>query len=81
MIPANTDASERICSCGELHKGHICYLTNMGMLQEVYHLSNAPTVSCEKCGARANLPHNLCFPAPPVQGDPGNNSDPAVKDQ
>jgi hypothetical protein len=53
---------ERLCTCGELHKGHICYLTNMGMLHEVYHLSNAPTATCEKCGARANLPHNLCFP-------------------
>lgn len=56
------ETTTMICSCGELHKGHICYLTNMGLLQEVYHLSNAPTVTCKKCGARANLPHNLCFP-------------------
>lgn len=58
----DTDKDARICSCGELHKGHICYLTNMGLLHEVLHLSDAPLVSCEKCGARANLPHNVCFP-------------------
>jgi len=63
-IVTDKDKSEMICSCGELHKGHICYLHNMGMLQEVHHLSNAPTVTCMKCGARANLPHNLCFPEP-----------------
>ena len=56
------EKSETICSCGELHKGHICYLTNMGMLREVYHLSDSPAVSCQKCGAKANLPHNVCFP-------------------
>jgi len=56
------DKTENICSCGELHKGHICYLTNMGMLREVHHLSDKPAVTCEKCGAKANLPHNVCFP-------------------
>jgi len=61
-IVTDKDKSEMICSCGELHKGHICYLHNMGMLQEVHHLSDKPTVTCKKCGARANLPHNLCFP-------------------
>ena len=59
------EQSEMICSCGEMHKGHICYLTNMGLLQEVHHLSDKPTVSCLKCGAKANLPHNLCFPDTP----------------
>lgn len=54
--------SEVTCSCGEMHKGHICFLTNMGMLSEVHHLSDKPAVSCEKCGAKANLEHNVCFP-------------------
>jgi ribosomal protein L32 len=54
---------EMTCSCGELHKGHICWLSKMGLLAEVKHLTSAPTVSCAKCGARANLPHNVCFPA------------------
>lgn len=53
-----------ICSCGEKHKGHICWLTHMGLLKEVYHLTCKPTVTCAKCEANANLPHNLCFPLP-----------------
>lgn len=59
-----TETSDAVCSCGELHKGHICWLTHMGLLHEVYHLTCSPTVSCSKCGARANLPHNVCFPIP-----------------
>jgi hypothetical protein len=58
------DNSNMICSCGEMHKGHICWLYRMGLLNEMYHLSNNPTVSCSKCGAKANLPHNVCFPVP-----------------
>ena len=58
------DDSEMICTCGEMHKGHICWLAHMGLLSEVYHLTNNPTVSCSKCGAKANLPHNVCFPIP-----------------
>lgn len=56
------DKTDMICSCGEMHKGHICYLTNMGMLLEVHHLSDKPATVCEKCGAKANQPHNVCFP-------------------
>jgi len=57
-----SEVSEMVCNCGELHKGHICWLNHMGLLMEVQHLTSNPTVSCKKCGARANLPHNLCFP-------------------
>lgn len=53
-----------VCSCGEKHKGHICWLSHMGLLMEVKHLTETPTVSCTKCGAKANLPHNVCFPDP-----------------
>jgi hypothetical protein len=56
------DYSNMVCTCGEMHKGHICWLTNMGMLNEVQHLTSQPTVKCLKCGAKANLPHNVCFP-------------------
>jgi hypothetical protein len=56
--------SDMACSCGEMHKGHICWLTHMGLLNEVYHLTCSPTVSCSKCGAKANLPNNVCFPVP-----------------
>lgn len=58
------DGSEMICTCGEMHKGHICWLTHMGLIMEVRHLNDSPTVSCSKCGAKANLPHNVCFPIP-----------------
>ena len=53
---------EMVCSCGELHKGHVCWLSHMGLLAEVHHLTNSPTIMCAKCGAKANLPHNVCFP-------------------
>ncbi len=53
------------CSCGETHLGHICWLSRMDMLEEIRHLTDMPTVTCAKCGARANQPHNVCFPAPP----------------
>lgn len=59
-----TDYSNMTCSCGEMHKGHICWLSQMGLLNEVVHLTNSPTIACAKCGAKANLPHNVCFPAP-----------------
>ena len=51
------------CSCGETHIGHICWLTSMGLFMELQHLTDTPTVKCSKCGAKANLPHNVCFPA------------------
>lgn len=56
------NGSEMLCTCGEMHKGHICWLTHMGLIMEVHHLTDCPTVSCTKCGAKANLPHNVCFP-------------------
>jgi hypothetical protein len=42
--------------------GHICWLSKMGMLMEMQHLTDNPTVKCSKCGAKANLDHNVCFP-------------------
>ena len=60
----NDDNSDSKCTCGETHKGHICWLSRMGMIMEVQHLSENPTVSCSNCGAKANLAHNVCYPAP-----------------
>jgi len=54
----------KLCTCGEMHKGHICWLTNMGLLLEVRHITDSPAVVCTVCGAKANLPHNVCSPAP-----------------
>lgn len=64
MELSEKEIAEAVCSCGEMHKGHICWLSHMGLLSEVYHLSCTPTIVCLKCGAKANLPHNVCFPAP-----------------
>lgn len=58
------DDSEMLCTCGEKHTGHICWLSRMGLIMEIQHLSDNPTVSCSNCGAKANLPHNVCFPVP-----------------
>ena len=58
------DYSTMVCTCGEMHKGHICWLSQMGLFREVQHLTDSPTIRCQKCGAKANLPHNVCFPGP-----------------
>lgn len=58
----DNDGSDMKCTCGEMHKGHICWLTHMGLIMEVHHLCDNPAVTCSKCGAKANLPHNVCFP-------------------
>lgn len=58
------ESSDVLCSCGELHNGHICWLTRMGLIMEVHHLSCDPTVSCLKCGAKANQSHNVCYAEP-----------------
>ena len=50
------------CNCGETHKGHICWLSQMGLFREMQHPTDTPTVKCAKCGAKANLQHNVCFP-------------------
>jgi hypothetical protein len=63
-VAEEKDYSKMVCSCGEMHKGHICWLSNMGMLREVQHLTSNPAVRCLKCGARANQEHNVCFPGP-----------------
>ncbi len=62
MTRTDDTPPEMLCKCGELHKGHICWLTHMGLLHEVQHLSSDPAVTCLKCGARANQAHNVCFP-------------------
>lgn len=58
----NKGADSMVCACGEMHKGHICWLSTMGLLQEVKHLTTNPMVACRKCGAKVNMAHNVCFP-------------------
>jgi hypothetical protein len=63
--PINIDESLNTCSCDdESHEAHICWLTHMGLHHAMHSLNNNPTVSCSKCGAKANLPNNVCFPIP-----------------
>jgi len=52
------------CKCGKTHTGHICVLRSKGLLQEVEHLSNEPTVVCFSCGCEANAAENVCDPMP-----------------
>ena len=65
------DVPDALCTCGERHKGHICWLTHMGLIMEVHHLTDSPHVFCSKCGAKANLSHNVCFPESLVSDQPG----------
>lgn len=58
------DGADEICTCGVRHTGHICWLSRMGLFMELQHLTGKPTAVCSKCGAKANLPHNVCFPEP-----------------
>lgn len=67
-----TPADEELCSCGQKHTGHICWLSRMELFREVQHLSDNPTVVCAVCGARANLPHNVCSPATLENAPPKN---------
>ncbi|WP_298438983.1 hypothetical protein [Geobacter sp.] len=57
-------AEQKTCSCGEKHQGHLCVLKSMGLMEQVRHLSSAPTVSCFMCGAEANSADNVCEPVP-----------------
>ena len=60
----DNDVTDTLCNCGDMHKGHICWLSQMGLIMEVQHLTDNPTVLCSKCGAKANLSHNVCVPVP-----------------
>ena len=52
------------CQCGEKHEGHICMLKSKGMLEEVRHLGENPSVVCFMCGAQAGSADNVCEPMP-----------------
>jgi hypothetical protein len=52
------------CSCGEKHVGHICVLKGKGLMDQVRHLTDSPTVVCFTCGTEANSADNVCAPMP-----------------
>jgi len=50
------------CSCGKKHEEHICALHSKGLIDEVVHLTDNPTVTCSICLVNANNPDNVCSP-------------------
>lgn len=42
----------------------ICQLKAKGLIEEIDRCSTKPTVVCNKCGAKANLPEQLHNPRP-----------------
>lgn len=58
------------------HQMHMCALKAKGLDDCIKSLSDAPTVECGKCGAKANSSRNLCAAhlgdnAPNVEGGHG----------
>lgn len=42
----------------------MCQLKAKGLMEEIDRRSNKPTVVCNKCGAKANLPEQVHNPRP-----------------
>ena len=53
----------KTCSCGKKHEEHICALHSKGLIGEVEHLTDNPTVTCSICLVNANAVSNVCSPA------------------
>ncbi|MCM0081426.1 hypothetical protein L4X63_07475 [Geomonas sp. Red32] len=56
--------STETCRCGAKHTGHICMLKSKGLVEEIAHITDQPTVVCFTCGAEANTADNVCAPMP-----------------
>ena len=52
------------CQCGEKHEGHLCMLKSKGLVDQVKHLTQNPTVVCFICGVESNSAENVCEPMP-----------------
>jgi len=52
------------CWNPDKHPVHMCKLLKKGLMFEIDQNSSKPTVSCAKCGAKANVPESLCQPKP-----------------
>ncbi len=46
------------------HPTHMCKLFKKGLMMEIDQQSGKPTVSCAKCGAKANAQESVCQPKP-----------------
>lgn len=54
--------ANKVCSCGKKHEEHICALHSKGLIKEVEHLTDNPTVTCAICLVNANSSDNVCKP-------------------
>lgn len=52
------------CDTPDYHDLHICKLSKRGLHDEIQQRSQHPTVSCRKCGAKANQEQDVCKPEP-----------------
>jgi len=50
------------CWRPEKHPKHMCKLYKNGMMMEYDQQAKNPTVSCAKCGAKADLAEAVCQP-------------------
>ncbi len=55
---------ERICTCREKHRGHLCHLRERGLKHELERKTDKPCVSCGLCGEEANSEEHVCLPVP-----------------
>jgi hypothetical protein len=60
----NMAKADNPCSRPENHPRHMCQLFKMGMMMEIDQRSAKPTVSCAKCGVKADAPEFVCQPKP-----------------
>ena len=55
---------ENDCWEPDKHPTHMCKLLKKGLMMEIDQGSVNPTVSCAKCGAKADKPKAVCQPKP-----------------
>lgn len=58
--------SEKTKDCWEpkKHPKHMCKLFKKGLMMEIDQHSANPTVTCAKCGAKADTPESVCQAKP-----------------
>ena len=57
-------SKKKDCWNPQKHPRHMCKLYRSGMMMEYDQQSRNPTVSCAKCGAKADLAEAVCQPKP-----------------
>jgi hypothetical protein len=54
--------SDDHCPTPKKHPKHLCKLKKKGKTDELAARSNAPTTTCDKCGAQGNIAEDVCHP-------------------